>query len=280
MQNPEGNAEADALANPYFFDTSTMTHVGTVEPEMRPWEEMVDSDGWTQDLMNASPAFTRYSSPRTPSTPSYSSGPSTIWSFGGNAFEPNEPRDHLSATNAPALERSRPCSCLTVILQMLQYLHQNFRQPPAPQAPALAALSYAAVLNMNEEATTYCTGMLRCAACQSEDRGDSFTIAASLLRRVLSLTEAWVATPPARPQMMIAHNDGGFIGGGPGQQSDDWRLKAQILLIGIKKMEGVVAELKQASQGVNVDYERLTCVSLAVNLSARLKSASDSVGCI
>jgi len=274
------DAEGEASAGPYILEHSTMAQLAGLEPEMRPWEEIMNSNAWTQDPTTATTSFIQYSSPQTPSTLSHSSGLSTSWSTeAGDVPDPKELHEFHRVNSASMSGRWMPCSCLIVILQMLQSLHQNFRQPPAPQQQAISSLSYAAVLSMNEEAATYCNAMLRCSSCQKDDKGDSFTILASLIRRVLILTEAWVEAPPAKPQNERLRSN--VVQGHLCDQRDDaWRLKAQILLIGIKKMESVVAELRQAGQELKVDYERLTCISLAVNLSARLKSASEIVGCI
>ena len=162
---------------------------------------------------------------------------------------------------------------------MLQNLHQNFPQSSSSQLADFSALSYAAILDMNEEATICCTTMLRCPSCQSDDSSDFFIVLAALIRKVLSLTEAWVASPYIGD---IGESGGDsqhpFVGGHATAQEDDRRLKVDVSLIGIEKMKGVLMLLKQAGLLLRQDYERLTCTSLTVSLSARLKSALDRVG--
>jgi len=250
--------------------------IPTDESVITSWQKSLDSDIWRYDTTNTI-AFQQYSMPPTPSTLSFSSRRSSGWlaelDEGANA-NPNEakyPHEVHAMNPTPPAERPPTCSCLVIMLQMLQNLHQSFPQTPALQPAALTALSYAAVLNINEEATACCTTMLRCPSCQHDD-SDSFTIMASLIRKVLSLTEAWVAAP------IIREGERRNSSASQAEQEEERRIKADVSLIGIRKMEEVIVQLKQAGNGLRADYERLTCASLAASLGTRLKSAYESLG--
>jgi hypothetical protein len=252
-------------------------YIPTDESVITSWQKSLDSDIWTYDH-TTTVAFPQYSMPPTPSTLSFSSRRSSGWpaemedTNAANANETNYSQEVHSMNPSPSSERLPQCSCLVIMLQMLQNLHQNFPQSPILQPAALSALNYAAVLNINEEATACCSNMLRCSSCQHDD-SDSFTIMASLIRKVLSLTEAWVATPTMR--------EGGerrSSSASQAEQEEERRIKAEVSLIGIRQMEEVLVQLKQAGQGLRADYERLTCASLAASLGTRLKCASETLG--
>jgi hypothetical protein len=253
-------------------------YIPTDESVITSWEKSLNSDIWTYDQTTTTVAFPQYSMPPTPSTLSFSSRRNSGWpaemedANTANANEPNYPQEVYPMNPTPSSERQAQCSCFVIMLQMLQNLHQNFPQSLILQPAALSALNYAAVLNINEEATACCSSMLRCSYCQRDD-SDSFTIMASLIRKVLSLTEAWVATPTLREGGECRSSTASQA-----EQEEERRIKAEISLIGIRKMEEVLVPLKQAGQGLRADYERLICASLAASLGTRLKCASKTLG--
>ncbi|MCJ1382998.1 hypothetical protein MMC17_006111 [Xylographa soralifera] len=314
-------AAAESPASNPIFDSyipdasSAMTHFpsgNTSADSCWPHAHDHDPDIWSYDPITIGPLtpFRHFSTPSTPTTHSSSSSLSSIWpppslspscSSGDklpqlfpstNSSNSSNSSNNSSMAPSPDKPPAMPCSCLVIMLQMLQNLHQSFPQAQSGPSSDLPSLNYAIVLDMNEDATSCCATMLRCPSCKADDSIDAFIVLAALLRKVLSLTEAWVTVPEP--------HDGGGGGGGGGppergrspfaqppppppppplplrqmEHDDERRLKREVALIGIKKMDAVLAQLKQAGQLLQLDYERLTCTSLTVSLAARLKLAT------
>ncbi|MCJ1434979.1 hypothetical protein MMC27_004349 [Xylographa pallens] len=265
------------------------------------WQQ--DHDLWSYDPITISPLtpFRQFSTPSTPTTHSSTSSLSSLWPPSLSSSADDKLQQIFPSSMAPSPDKQQqqqqqqpmPCSCLVIMLQMLQNLHQSFPQAQSGPSSDLPSLNYAIVLDMNEDATSCCATMLRCPSCKAaEDSIDAFIVLAALLRKVLSLTEAWVTVPDQKavllapesrdPQLQQSRSP--FVSNAvplpppppPRQmeQEDERRLKREVALIGIKKMEAVLAQLKQAGQMLQLDYERLTCTSLTVSLSARLKLAT------
>jgi hypothetical protein len=262
------------------------------------WQDTTDIDMWACDSdPNAQHPPFQYESPPTSNT-TYESSPSTSNAFSSSTslssmWPPELSADHdYPALLTPPLERPMACSCLVVMLQMLQNLHQNFPQSTSSQSTDLTFRSYASVLDMNEEAAACCTTMLLCPSCQAGDSSEFFIVLAALVRKVLTMTESWALSYPTTSSendngdrhspFAERHNSFGECtspftqaAGPPVEQEDARRLKIEIALVGIRKMKGVLGILKQAGHNMRVDYERLTCTSLTIGLSARLKLAMD-----
>ena len=272
----EPTIASSSMFESYIPDASAMTQFSTGETADNCWQHTQDGDIWSYDPTTISPLtpFRQFSTPPTPTTQSSSSSLSSTWppSISSDA---EQLQQIFPSSMPPSPDKPMPCSCLVIMLQMLQNLHQNFPQSQSGPSSDISSLNYAIVLDMNEDATSCCTTMLRCSACKAEDSIDSFIVLAALLRKVLSLTEAWVTVPDIKEGPDQEHNRGPFaVPPRQMEQEDERRLKREVALIGIKKMEGVLVQLKQAGQMLQLDYERLTCTSLTVSLSARLKLAT------
>ena len=235
------------------------------------------------------PSFPSYAgtTPLPPMSPGFPSPLSTASSFwfpatGPPPSESDTSQEYLHQTGmAP-----ESCTCFAATLAVLQSLHQRCPHTTSSQPLDPSALSYAAVLDINEQASSCCANMLRCPSCRADDTGHAFILLTTLIRKTLLMIEAWVALPPTRIKQATDESgplsgtsssslSGSFAALPSAGGEDDRRLKAEVSLIGIKKLEDVVVELKQASQGIRVDYDRLACSSLAASLGARLRSASD-----
>ncbi|MCJ1286309.1 hypothetical protein MMC26_005654 [Xylographa opegraphella] len=343
---PPAAASSHSIFDAFLPDASAasaMTHFPTGETTAADgassscWQQSQhDHDIWAAyDPITISPLtpFRQFSSPSTPTTHSSSSSLSSIWpppSLSSSSAEHHHRHHHhhlppafpssmapSSSTDKhqqpqpplPAQQQQQPmpCSCLVIMLQMLQNLHQSFPQAQSGPSSDLPTLNYAIVLDMNEDATSCCATMLRCPSCKAEDSSiDAFIVLAALLRKVLSLTEAWVTVPDAKDLLLLApdrdpqgsssttNNNSTSSSTSPSNTTttststtsttaphprqmeleDERRLKREVALIGIKKMEAVLAQLKLAGQRLQPDYERLTCTSLTVSLGARLKLAT------
>ncbi|MCJ1320623.1 hypothetical protein MMC15_005963 [Xylographa vitiligo] len=279
-------------------------------------QQQQDHEIWSYDPITISPLtpFRQFSTPSTPTTHSSSSTLSSIWppSLSSSSDVDNHHHHHHlehvfpSTIMAPSpLDKQQqqspqpmPCSCLVIMLQMLQNLHQNFPQSQSGPSSDLPSLNYAIVLDMNEDATSCCATMLRCPSCKAADDSiDAFIVLAALLRKVLALTEAWVTVVVVVPDLHDPSSSSSSSSSPPETKNkrdppppppqqqqrqmeldDERRLKREVALIGIKKMEAVLAQLKLAGQRLQLDYERLTCTSLTVSLSARLKLATVALG--
>ncbi|KAI4152339.1 MAG: hypothetical protein LQ340_002964 [Diploschistes diacapsis] len=260
---------------------------------------------WGYDLsMCQQNAFTPFAGP-TPLPPASSAFPSPLSSAssfwlppaGAPTSESDQSDDFMQSIMPSALDRPKTCTCFVSTLSVLQSLHQRFPQGAPVQHPMDPSnLSYTAVLDMNEQASSCCATMLRCPVCRADDTGYSFILLTTLIRKTLTMIESWVALPANKQQQpqQQQQQQQQHQQGDDGQQSnmsptssglpssyaaaareDDRRLKAEVSLIGIKKMEEISLELRLASQGIRVDYDRLACASLAASLSARLRAASD-----
>ena len=223
--------------------------------------------------------------PMSPGFPSPLSSASSFWIPSGPApptSDSDQSQDFLHPiTMPPPLDRLEPCTCFLSTLSVLQSLHQRFPQTSSVQPIDPPNLSYAAVLDINEQATSCCVTMLHCPVCRGDDTGYSFILLTALIRKTLAMIESWVAIPGIKqgedgpPSSATTTVPGSFPAAAAAAREDDRRLKAEVSLIGIKKMEEVLVELRQASQGIRVDYDRLACASLAASLSSRLRSTSD-----
>ncbi|MCJ1328210.1 hypothetical protein MMC10_004886 [Thelotrema lepadinum] len=293
--NPSTNAAVDSgiavmsespVSDDSFPDTTTaaMTqHPAVGDPSIFRHSFQGDSVwGYDMSVCQQSPyqPFPTALPSMTPAFPSPISSASSFWvpSAGAPPSDSDQSQDYLPTMMASPIDRPETCTCFASTLSVLQSLHQRFPQSHHVQPMDSNSLSYAAVLDINEQATSCCTTMLRCSVCRADDTGYPFILLTTVIRKALSMIEAWTAIPG----MGINHGDDGpqSSSGVPGSfpaaaREDDRRLKAEVSLIGIKKMEEVLAELRQASQGIRVDYDRLACASLAASLSIRLRSASE-----
>lgn len=97
------------------------------------------------------------------------------------------------------------------------------------------------------------------------------------MRKTLSMIEWWISSPEIKQQLdgSVSPGNGGLPGSFSHHREDDRRFRAEISLIGIRKIEEVLGDLRQAGQTLRGDYDRLACASLAASLSARAKSASE-----
>ncbi|MCJ1478062.1 hypothetical protein MMC13_006737 [Lambiella insularis] len=272
----EPSIASNSIFDTYIRDATAIPRYSTGETADGCWQQSEDNDIWSYDPITISPLtpFRQFSSPPTPTTHSSSSSSlSSIWQPSIISTEPEILHPLYPPSMPPSPGKPMPCSCLVIMLQMLQNLHQNFPQSLSTASSDISTLNYAVVLDMNEDATACCGTMLRCSSCKAEDSIDSFIVLAALLRKVLSLTEAWVAVPEPRESSDVEPGHIPYVPQRPMEQEDERRLKREVAMIGIKKMEGVLVQLKQAGQMLRLDYERLTCTSLTVSLSARLKLA-------
>ncbi|MCJ1292719.1 hypothetical protein MMC34_004272 [Xylographa carneopallida] len=300
QQHPPAAGSSSSMFESYLPDASSaaMTHFPTGETaaEGSCWQQQQqDHDIWSYDPITIGPLtpFRQFSTPSTPTTHSSSSSLSSIWPPNLSSSSSTTSSSSTSADNhkfqhafpssmapsPPDKQAPMHCSCLVIMLQMLQNLHQSFPQAQSGPSSDLPTLNYAIVLDMNEDATSCCATMLRCPACKAADDSiDAFIVLAALLRKVLSLTEAWVTVPDDPSDLLaLALPDRAPPPPPPPRQmelADERRLKREVALIGIKKMEAVLAQLRLAGQTLQLDYERLTCTSLAVSLAARLKLAA------
>ena len=221
--------------------------------------------------------------PMTPAFPSPISSASSFWvpSASAPTSESDQSQDYLPTMMPSPIDRPESCTCFASTLSVLQSLHQRIPQSSLHvQQMDPGSLSYAAMLDINEQATSCCANMLRCSVCRADDTGYPFIILTTVIRKALSMIEAWTAIPGIGINPHGGGDSPRSSSGVPGSfpaaaREDDRRLKAEVSLIGIKKMEEVLAELRQASQGIRVDYDRLACASLAASLSIRLRSASE-----
>lgn len=271
----EPTIASNSIFDTYIPDAAATSRYSTGETADSCWPPPQENDLWSYDPITISPLtpFRQFSSPPTPTTHSSSSSLSSIWPP-SISTDPEQLHHIYRSSMPPSPDKALPCSCLVIMLQMLQNLHQNFPQSLSTSSSDISTLNYAVVLDMNEDATACCGTMLRCSSCKAEDSIDSYIVLAALLRKVLSLTEAWVTVPEPREGADAEQSRTPYAAPRPMDQEDERRLKREVALIGIKKMEGVLAQLKHAGQMLQLDYERLTCTSLTVSLSARLKLAA------
>ena len=234
---------------------------------------------WGCDLTCAPASFQPFTTAPLPSTSAFPSPPSSttgsLWMPATSESDPSQ--DFFHPMMPPPLERIDTCSCLASTLTILQTLHQKFPQMSPVGSADPSTLSYAAVLDINEQAASCCSTMLRCSSCRNDDSGYSFVLLSTLMRKTLSMIEWWVPIPDINQQLdeSSSPGNGGLAGGFSPHHEDDRRFRAEISLIGIRKIEEVLAELRQAAQTLRGDYDRLACASLAASLSARAKSASE-----
>ena len=275
------------LSDESFADTATAAitqHSAVGDPAIFNRQHSFQGEGiWGYDMTvcQQSP-FQPFAAPlssMTPTFPSPISSASSFWvpSAGAPPSESDQSQDFLPAMMPSPIDNPESCTCFTSTLSVLQSLHQRFPQSTPAQPIDPSGLSYAAVLDINEQATSCCATMLRCPICRADDTGYSFILLATLIRKTLSMIEAWTAMPETIKQNDDSpQSSSGLPGPFPAATiEDDRRIKTEVSLIGIKKMEEVLVELRQASQGIRVDYDRLACASLAASLSVRLRSASE-----
>jgi hypothetical protein len=237
---------------------------------------------WGYEISCPQNPFQPFSTGHLPTTSTFPSPPpssaSSFWMPGTS--ESDQSQDFFHPMMPPPMERTDRCNCFTSTLSILQTLHQRFPQMSKVSSVDPNVLSYASVLDINEQAISCCATMLRCPSCRADDSGYSFILLATLIRKTLSMIETWVSGSdlPMTSEDGAQNMNGGVSGPFAGEQEDDRRLKAEVSLIGIKKMEEILVELRQAAQSLRVDYDRLACASLAASLSGRLKSASERLG--
>ena len=275
-------AEAASLApeqlpNGYPPDSSALVRGPVGEGVANCWEQPQSDDIWMFDAISPQTAFTQWTTPPTPSDLSSLSSRSTSWPAGAT-LEPEQLQQLYMSSMASTDEGSMACSCLMSTLQLLQDLHQHYPQTSASQLADTSPLSYASVLHMNEKTISCCTSMLRCSSCQKNITSDSLILLAALIGKTLSLNEAWIAIPDIKGENCDARSQSPLSLSHAPCPDEERKLRLEVSLIGIKKMDGVLVQLRHAGQALKLDYDRLTCASLTASLFSRLKSTLDAVG--
>ena len=260
----------------YSPDTSALVRSSLGEGTVNCWEQPQSEDIWMFDAISPQAAFAQWTAPPTPSDLSSLSSHSSSWPV-GVPFEPEHLQQLYISSMASTTEGSIACSCLVSTLQLLQDLHQRYPQFSTTQPTDISSLSYASVLHMNEETVSCCSTMLRCPSCQKDVTGDSLILLASLIGKTLSLNEAWITKPDTKESSEAQCQSSPSLSHTT-CQDEERKLKAEVSLIGIKKIEGVLVQLRQAGQSLKLDYDRLTCASLTASLFARLKSILETLG--
>ena len=266
----------EQLPNGYPPDTIALVQGPLGEGVVNCWDQTQSDDVWMFDAISSQAAFTQWTAPQTPSDLSSLSSQRSSWPV-GVPFEPEQLQQLYISSMASPTEGLATCSCLVSTLQLLQDLYQRYPQISAPRPTDTSSMSYASVLHMNEESITCCTTMLRCSSCQKDVTSDSLILLAALVGKTLSLNEAWMVQADVKESSDTRSQSPHSLSQTP-CQGEERKLKVEVSLIGIKKMEGVLVQLRQAGQALKPDYDRLTCASLTASLFARLKSTLEAAG--
>ena len=286
----EANFSGSFHESPSLYPNPGVHYSGSDTP-MNDWHQSLETN-WTVDTFNPDTgcSSTHYSLPPTPTTLSHPSHRSSLslnsmhsaWSTPtledhGDPLHPSGRQ--VSQVTTPPLEcrtmaRHGTGSCTLAAIKLLSSLHQSFPLIPETAIQVnLSNLNHAVVLTVNEDAANCCTELLQCPTCQHDDHSDSFTILSSLLRRVISLNETFVTSPHAQCDLSSIPLMEGVVM----DQASERGLKAEVCLIGIKKLEDAIAKLKRAAAtNMMPDYERLTCSSLIVSLQNKMKTVTEA----
>jgi hypothetical protein len=269
---------SNSLFDHCFLDANAMAQYSMGDSALLYWQQTRDSSIW-QDSLGAfqnqekqliSPSATPNPQPRASASLSST-----------NLLETTTDQTHLSDqafdTMPDSNEKQMGCMCLLTILQRLQFLHQTYPCQISPSTLDVRILSYATVLELNEEAMNCCTSTLRCAICRTGQDSEPFILLATLLRKVFLITESWISIPPSVNGSHLSQ-DGTPSSSNRGFPQEEKQMKTEVSLVTMRKMDAALAQLKQAAQILQSDYERLSCASLTASLGERLSYARRDLG--